>query len=67
MCVLQSGAGSQDEVESSAEAEIKEIMDRKEVFERKKAEAEAVREKRAKERDSTEVMWGMGESTVIRE
>ena len=54
---IQSGSGSQAEVEASAEDEIREIMEHKEVIEKKKVEAEAAREKRAKEEEEMGCTW----------
>ncbi len=58
---FQSGTGGQADVETSAEEEIREIMEQREEVEKKKAESEAARERQAKERESMGVMWGMCE------
>lgn len=59
--LLESGVGGQCAVESSAQDEIQDILRQKEEAESRRAEAEAVREQRDKERESMGVMWGMGE------
>lgn len=46
-------------MEADAEAEIKDILDKKKAIERKVAEATEAREQLAKERESMGVMWGM--------
>ena len=48
-------------MEASAQEEIREILERNEELERKRAESKALREQEARERESMGVMWGMGE------
>ena len=58
---LQVGSGGQEDVEEAAREEIREIVEHKEMMEKRKVEQEALRRKEEKERDGMGVMWGMGE------
>ena len=53
-------------MEASAQEEIREILERNEELERKRAESKALREQEAKERENMGVMWGMGECVLVR-
>ena len=46
-------------MEADAEAEIKDILEKKEAMKKKQEEAEATRERLAKERENMGAMWGM--------
>ena len=48
-------------MEEAAREEIREIVEHKEMMEKRKVEQEALRRKEEKERDDMGVMWGMGE------
>ena len=49
-------------MEADAEAEIKDILEKKEAMKKKQEEAEATREQLAKERENMGAMWGMCKS-----
>ena len=62
MCLsFQSKGGDQTQVESAAEAEIKEIVEVEEKLERRRAELEARQRLIEKEREDMGVMWGIGQ------